>query len=156
MKKNGLSAISRMTSRGPTLALVLIAITALGIFPRPALAGKVDFPNMSNAQLKSLCDKYGGAYAEDQGGGGSACLGSGGSIQCTNNGKCTGQCETCGGPDVKHKPTTIFGVLSGTILKAGTTAPRAKGTAGPIHVKQPVVDSNSGTTNNNEHQGKKK
>jgi hypothetical protein len=139
MKKNGLYSNSQMTSRGgPTLALILIAIIALWISALPVLAGTIAFGSGTNASLKGLCDKHGGAYTENEDGG-STCSGKGGSITCTGKGKCTGQCETCGDPAVKHKPITILGVIPGTILKkVGTTSPSVHG-RGSSH--NPIVEN---------------
>jgi hypothetical protein len=145
----------RTCSRSLALApVILIAGMTWSFFTNTALGGKVSLPTLSQKGLLAACGKAGGNFNSDDSG--FSCDGPGGSVHCTTSGKCTGECDTCGKPAITHKGgNTTVGVLSGNTLKAGPTTP-TKTTEKPIHVKQPVVDSNSGTTNNNEHQGKKK
>jgi hypothetical protein len=144
----------RETTRGLALTLFFVAATTIAAMTSGALAATVQISGThGEADIKSHCDSAGGVYTTNDGGR-YGCYAKGGEIEC-QNGKCVGRCETCGkGAAIAHKGDPILGVLSGTTLKAGTNA-RTKTTAAPTRVKRPVADS-GGTSNTENHQGKKK
>jgi hypothetical protein len=142
-------------SRGSRRALILIAVAALGLSAGEAFADRVILSGThSQDSILKSCVSAGGSFSS--GGGAYGCSTDKGSVTCNDKGKCYGSCDSCGKPATAHKGSgSVLGVLSGSTLKAGPNAP-IKTTEKPIHVKQPVADSNSGTTTNTEHQGKKK
>jgi hypothetical protein len=135
------------------VAFILILITTLISPSDTALAGTVVLSGTYSPQdIQGKCG--GGTFSAD--GGSYSCQTKKGTVSCNWDGKCVGECNTCGSPAIAHKGgATIVGVLSGTTLKAGTST-QTKTAPKPIHVKQPVGDNNSIGTTNSEHQGKKK
>jgi hypothetical protein len=145
-----LTLMFRTVSSNFATALILIAVTTLGFFTDRALADSVIVSGTHSASdIKGKCG--GGTFSAD--GEGYGCVTKKGSVSCNWDGKCIGECNSCGkGAAIAHKGDPILGVLSGTTLKAGTNTP-AKTTATPIRVKTPVAHSGTDST---EHQGKKK
>src|SRR6202167_2283402 len=99
-----------MMSRRFTLALVLAGATMFGLFSSTAWADKVALSGTySQTGILASCTKAGGQFNSDDSGFG--CSTDKGSVQCSTNGKYTGECDTCGkGPAVAHRGSTIFGV----------------------------------------------
>jgi hypothetical protein len=138
-----------------SIALVLAAI-AVGAFADGAQAGtKVLAGTYSQSQIEKACSAAGGvSTTKDNGGYG--CYATGGDVECTSAGKCTGRCATCGGPAIAHGGKgTVFGVLSGSTLKAGNTI-ATKNTSAPPTVRRPVAESYQGGMNSTEPHGGKK
>jgi hypothetical protein len=89
-------------------------------------------------------------------GGSYGCTTGKGSVQCGKDGKCTGECATCGGPAIRPKGG-LTGVLSGIVQKAGANTQPVHG-AGSSHnpiaatpvENHPVILEHSGE----EHPGK--
>src|ERR1700691_3334697 len=106
--------IFQTVSRGFTLAPVLFAVTVLNFVADTAWADKVALSGTySQTGILASCTKAGGEFNSDDSGFG--CTTNKGSVQCGTNGKCTGECDTCGkGPAIAHRGGSIFGVLSGT------------------------------------------
>jgi hypothetical protein len=147
--------VFRPMSRACRPAPMLIAVVALGFSVGEALADRVILSGThSKDSILESCVAAGGSFSS--GGGAYGCSTEKGSVTCNDQGKCYGSCESCGKPATAHKGSgSVLGVLSGNTLKAGPPPP-IKTTDKPIHVKQPIADSNSGATTNTERQGKKK
>jgi hypothetical protein len=135
-----LTPIRRRMSRRFKVALVLIAVTTVNFFADTAWADKVALSGTySQTGILASCTKAGGQFNSDDSGFG--CSTDKGSVQCSTNGKCTGECDTCGkGPAVAHRGSTIFGVLSGTTLKAAGTS-RSLHVSGSSH--NAIVDNSN-------------
>jgi hypothetical protein len=160
-----------------TAFFLVLSLAAVGCasFAHPTQAGTVQVTGThSPAEIAGACKAAGGVpFGSDAGGEDYGCETTKGQIKC-NNGKCIGQCDSCGSPAIKHGGTDpVLGVLSGTTLKAGPstpakggpTAPTKGGPATPTKItgtpnplkQPPIVDRNSGPANNGEaHQGKNK
>jgi hypothetical protein len=135
-----LTPILQTIFRGFLLALVLIAVTALNFVAGTAWGAKVALSGTySQTSILASCTKAGGQFNSDDSGFG--CSTDKGSVQCTTNGKCTGECATCGkGPAIAHKAGSVFGVLSGTTLKAaGIAHPQH----GPGSSHNPIVENSN-------------
>ncbi len=100
----------------------------------------------SAGEIKAACDANGGVFSTgaSSAAGGYMCVGSGGIVDCTTKGKCTGYCTKCASV---AKGTGLNGILrppgsAGTASTAGGTANKNKL---PLHnVNQPIVVQHSG------------
>jgi hypothetical protein len=147
--------IFQTVSRGFTLAPVLFAVTVLNFVADTAWADKVALSGTySQTGILASCTKAGGEFNSDDSGFG--CTTNKGSVQCSTNGKCTGECDTCGkGPAIAHRGHTIFGVLSGTTLKAAGTS-RSLRISGSSH--NPIVENSNKPVRqiSEEHSGRRR
>ena len=145
---------SRMTFRGASLALAVLAATVMVGHSGAALAGTKQVAGTHSAsEIKGSCDKAGGVYFS--GSEGYSCVAAGGEVDCNKNGKCTGDCKTCGPAVAKGGTGSVNGILSGTTLKA-STGTSTKATAQPVRVRQPVGDTNKvGMGDSGDHHNKK-
>jgi hypothetical protein len=136
------------------MVVMVLAAVATSI-PGAALAGTVPVSGThSELEITKTCGQAKGGVPFTDDNGTYGCRTTKGSVSC-KNGTCTGTCDNCN-PAIAHGKTPVFGVLSGTTLKAGANS-TTKTTAQPIHIKTPVAESNAGSASNSEtHQGKKK
>jgi hypothetical protein len=131
-----------------TLAL-LMAGMMLG-FSTAAWADRVILSGTySQTDILKSCVAAGGSYSSGPGAYG--CSTDKGSVTCNTAGKCYGSCDSCGKPAIARKGHTIFGVLSGTTLKAGPNAPTK-----PTRFKPPVEYSSQDRMNVQSHEGRKR
>jgi hypothetical protein len=131
-----LKSIIRPASRSFVPALALFAIIAGSFFTDTALASRVVLSGTHPPQdIKGACGNAGGTWtANDEGYG---CSTSGGSIACNWDGKCIGECNTCGphGTVVSRGKGAIFGILGGTLKVGATLQP----VHGPGSSHNPVI-----------------
>ena len=126
-----LTPILRLISNRFVPTLILCAIAAFWFATGTALAGKVSLSGISQTGLLASCNKAGGNFSSSDDG--FSCTTGKGSVTCTTNGKCTGECETCGKPAITRKGNTALGVLSGNTLKAVGTGKQTVNGAGSTH-----------------------
>jgi hypothetical protein len=145
----------RTESRGLTLAIALVTLATPSFFTGAAWADKVALSGTySQSQMLGICNKAGGAFSSSDSG--FSCLTGKGSVECSTNGKCSGECATCGGPAIRPKGG-LSGVLSGIAQRGGAAAQPVHGTgsshnpivATPVE-NHPVILEHSGE----EHPGK--
>jgi hypothetical protein len=133
------ASMFRMISRSFATALTLTAIITLSCLTEKALAERVVIAGTSSASdIKGKCG--GGTFNANSEG--YSCVTSKGSVGCNWDGKCIGECDTCGphGAAITRGKGAIFGILSGTTLKAGTNTRPVHGT-GSSHnpVTKPIT-----------------
>jgi hypothetical protein len=118
---------------------IWIAFLTIAVITDWAQAGSVRLGHISSGHLKAICDKNGGTFNSGEGAYG--CTGSGGQVNCTKSGKCTGTCPNCG---ARQAGTGVGGIIhptSGVNTKgqaANQGSKRGKGSvsASPTHKKQ--------------------
>ena len=107
---------------GPTvLASLFAAFIVMVSFSNSAFAGRVILSDThSRDDILRSCVGAGGTFSSSSDG--YSCQGEKGSVSCNKDGKCYGDCPSCGdNPDTTKGGGTAEGVLSGATLKAGTT-----------------------------------
>ncbi|HWJ20630.1 MAG TPA: hypothetical protein VNR65_18075 [Geobacterales bacterium] len=145
-----LTLMFRPASRSFVPAVALAAIITVSFFAGAALADSVVLGGTHPPQdIKGACGNANGSFTVNDEG--YNCVSSKGSINCNWDGKCIGECDSCGphGTVVKQGKNTIFGILRGTTLKVGTTVRPVHGpgsshnpiVAKPIH-NHPILERN--------------
>lgn len=119
---------------------LLVAVLACALSVGSAQAGiKQLSGTYSAATIKADCDAAGGTFTDSRSQGGDAgysCVGSGGTVDCSPDGKCVGECGNCNpsrGGTIKFK--AIVDAAGGLKLSGGATA---GGSSGGGHMKPPV------------------